>query len=93
MTRYRLIPPDIELTETLQRLKKQQPLIDVVFYLDKDQRIELPLSKLLYLPDGSSGSLIQQVVPASLAVGQDYEFQQKLWKEALASAVSSSHVT
>jgi signal transduction histidine kinase len=85
MTRYRLIPPDIELTETLQRLKEQQPLIDAFFYLDKDQCIELPLSRLLYLPDGSSGSPIQQGVPASLAVGQDYEFQQKLWKEALAS--------
>ncbi|MFC1765093.1 ATP-binding protein [Planctomycetota bacterium] len=77
--------PEVKFTEDLKRLKEKHTLIEAIFQLDKDLHIQLPFSPLLYLPDGSSRTLIPPSVPDSLTVGQDYEFKHNQLEEALAS--------
>ncbi|MHC4498551.1 MAG: tetratricopeptide repeat protein, partial [Planctomycetota bacterium] len=70
---------------SLERLKSRQPLIEEVFLCESAERVQLPLAKLLFLPDGSAKSLPSQPKPAALLLGQQYEFQEKRFQEALAS--------
>ncbi len=70
---------------SLERLKSRQPLIEEVFLFESDEHIRLPLAKLLFLPGGSAESLPPQPRPSALLLGQQYEFQQKRYQEALTS--------
>ena len=70
---------------SLERLKSRQPLIEEVFLFESDEHIRLPLAKLLFLPGGSAESLPPQSRPSALLLGQQYEFQQKRYQEALTS--------
>ncbi|UCC99390.1 MAG: hypothetical protein JSW66_05795 [Phycisphaerales bacterium] len=69
----------------LEHLKDQQPLIEEVFLFENAEHVELPLAKLLYVPDASMKLLPAQPPPPALLDGQRYEFQQKRYQEALTS--------
>jgi len=77
--------PGPAVLRSLERLKSQQPIIEEVFSLEGDERIQLPLAKLLFLPGESAKSLPPQPRPSALLLGQQYEFQQKHYQEALTS--------
>jgi len=70
---------------SLELLKSRQPLIEEVFFFESAEHIQLPLAKLLFLPSGSAESLPPQPQPSALLLGQQYEFQQKRYQEALTS--------
>ncbi len=70
---------------SLERLKSQQPLVEEVFLFESAERVQLPLAKLLFLPVGIAKSLPSQSQPSALFLGQQYEFQQKRYQEALTS--------
>jgi len=70
---------------SLERLKSRQPLVEEVFLFESAEHIQLPLAKLLFLPGGSAKSLPPQLRPSALLLGQQYEFQQKRYQEALTS--------
>ncbi len=70
---------------SLERLKSRQPLIEEVFLHESAERVQLPLAKLLFFPGGSAKLLSSQPRPSALLLGEQYEFQQKRYQEALAS--------
>jgi len=76
---------DSRVLHSLQMLKSQQPLIEEIFLFASGDHIQLPLARLLYLPDGSAKSLPPQPRPTALSPGQEHEFQQKRYQEALTS--------
>ncbi len=78
-------PWDSAVLRSLEHLKSQQPLVEGVFLFENAEHIQVPLAKLLFLPAGSAASLPAQASPSALLVGQQYEFQQKRYQEALIS--------
>lgn len=76
---------DSAVLSSIERLKGEQLLIEEVFFSENDKRIQLPLAKLLFCADGSTESLPAQLLPSALLAGQQYEFQQKRYQEALTS--------
>jgi len=68
---------------SLERLKSHQPLVEEIFFFEHAERIQLPLAKLLFLPGRSAKSLPVQPRPSAFLAGQQYEFQQKRFQEAL----------
>ena len=76
---------DSAVLSSLERLKSRQPLIEEVFFFESAERIQLPLAKLLFLPGGSAESIPPQPRPSALLLGEQYEFQQKRYQEALTS--------
>lgn len=76
---------DSDVLRSLERLKSRQPLIEEIFLFESAENIQLPLAKLLFLPGGSAKSLPPQPQPPALLLGEQYEFQQKRYQEALTS--------
>jgi signal transduction histidine kinase len=77
------------LIHSIDSLKKQNPLVEEVFISENYEKILFPSAKLLFLPDGTSYSLSspsRTSVPArKVPNGQQLEFQQKKYQQALAS--------
>jgi signal transduction histidine kinase len=73
----------------LTELKRQQPLVDEVFYFDRFGTVQLPAADLLYYPDGSQTLRPDRSWPAAVApqwrTAQQQEFQQRRYLEAQAS--------
>lgn len=73
----------------LAALKRAQPLIDEVFYVDDSGMVQLPDADLLYHPDGSRTSQAAHSWPdaaaAQLRTAQQQEFQQRRFSEAQTS--------
>lgn len=78
-----------DLIRSIDSLKKQNPLVEEVFISENYEKILFPLAKLLFLPDGSTQSLSspsRTSAPArKVPDGQQLEFQQKKYRQALAS--------
>jgi signal transduction histidine kinase len=70
---------------SMELLKSEQPLVEEIFLFESPERIQLPLAKLLFLPDGSAKPVQPQSRPPTLSLGEQYEFQQKRHQEALTS--------
>ncbi len=85
ITNHQAPQQDSDVLRSLERLKSQQPLIEEVFLFESAERVQFPLAKLLFLPGGSAKSLHPQPRPSALLLGQQYEFQQKRYQEALTS--------
>lgn len=77
--------PDPNLLRSLDRLKSQTPIIEEIFWLDHAERVQLPLASLLFYRDGSATPFHPQTPSTALLLGQQYEFQEKRYQEALAS--------
>jgi len=77
------------LIRSIDSIKKQNPLVEEVFISENFENIRFPLANLLFLPDGSTHSLSypSRTSGPSRKVpdGQRLEFQQKKYREALAS--------
>lgn len=75
------------LNQTLITFKEQNPLVKDPFILETERGIQLPVAKLLYLPDGSVEALTFPSLPSDLSKiyfdGQQAEFQQKNFPKAL----------
>jgi signal transduction histidine kinase/tetratricopeptide (TPR) repeat protein len=73
----------------IDSLKKQNPLVEEVFVSENFEKVIFPAAKLLFLPDGnvqSYSSSSQTSTPLRKATtGQQLEFQQKKYRQALAS--------
>jgi signal transduction histidine kinase len=76
-------PWDSVVLRSLEQLKGEQLLVEEIFFFENAERIQLPLAKLLFLAGGSTESLPAQPLPSALLDGQQYEFQQKRYQEAL----------
>jgi len=76
---------DSAVLSSLERLKGEHLLVEEIFLFENAERIQLPLAKLLFLAGGSTESLPAQPLPSALLDGQQYEFQQKRYQEALSS--------
>jgi len=74
---------------SIDSLKKQNPLIEEVFFSENYEKIYFPLAKLLFLPDGSNpslSSLSNTSIPArKVPTGQQLEFQEKKYRQAIDS--------
>jgi signal transduction histidine kinase len=74
---------------SMDSLKKQNPLVEEVFFSDNSGKIHFPIAKLLFLPNGSAElSSAPSRTPVSvikLQTGQQLEFLQKNYQKALAS--------
>ena len=77
--------PDPNLLRSLDHLKSQTPIIEEIFWLDHAERVQLPLASLLFYRDGSATPFHPQTPSTALLLGQQYEFQEKRYREALAS--------
>ena len=77
------------LIRLLDSLKKQNPLVEEVFFYENFEKIHFPIAKLLFLPNGSTQSFsASSSTPASVRkvqTGQQLEFQQKKYQKAIAS--------
>jgi len=77
------------LISSLDSLKYQKPLIEEVFFFQNFEKIHLSVANLLFLPNGSTQSFsTSSQSPAmirEIQTGQQFEFQQKRYHEALAS--------
>jgi signal transduction histidine kinase len=64
-------------------------LIDEIFFLENSEQIEFPVGKLLFFPDGQERAATPEIPPSILVqaiqMGQQYEFEQKRYQNALAS--------
>jgi len=76
-------PWDSVVLRSLEQLKGEQLLVEELFLFENAERMQLPLAKLLFLAGGSTESLPAQPLPPALLDGQQYEFQQKRYQEAL----------
>jgi signal transduction histidine kinase len=78
-----------DLIRSMDSLKNQNPLIEEVFILENSGNIQLPASKFLFLPNGSTKSfsaLFRASGPVrKVQTGQQLEFQQKKYEKALIS--------
>lgn len=81
--------PSPEMLSRLGGLKGQHPLVDQVVFIDAPGTIELPLAKLLFLPDGAVQRSPPPRMPASaaeaVAAAQVMEFRQQRFAQALAA--------
>lgn len=72
---------------SLESVKDQHPLVEEVFLFQNLEKIRFPISKLLFLPNGSTQRLFPSSRTPSLnrkiQTGQKLEFQQKKYREAL----------
>lgn len=72
---------------SLESLKDQHPLVEEVFLFQNLEKIRFPVSKLLFLPDGSTQHLFPSSRTPSLnrkiQTGYQLEFQQKRYRSAL----------
>jgi len=77
-----------DLIRPIDSLKKQNPLVEEVFFSVNYEKIYFPLAKLLFLPDGStqssSSSSPTSTPEKKVPAGQQLEFQQKKYRQALA---------
>jgi signal transduction histidine kinase len=72
--------------DSLQRLKRQEPLLEEVFCFEHGEQIEFPLARLLFLAERRTAtSAPGGPRPASLLPGQQQEFQERHYQRALAS--------
>lgn len=80
---------NIALIHSLGDLKSQHHFVKEVFFFQNAGKIRFPMAKLLFLPDDSTQSLYVQPRSSSLVrkirAGQQLEFQQKKYREALTS--------
>ncbi len=76
-----------DLIRPIDSLKKQNPLVEEVFFSVNYEKIYFPLAKLLFLPDGSTQSSSSSPISTperKVPAGQQLEFQQKKYRQALA---------
>lgn len=77
-----------KLIRSIDSLKEQNPLVEEVFISENFENIRFPLANLSFLPDGSTQSLSspsRTSAPArKVPDGQQLEFQQKKYRQALA---------
>ena len=78
-----------DLIRYIDSLKNRNPLVEEVFFYENYEKIQFPLARLLFLPDGSTQSSSSSY-PGSTPVrkepaGQQLEFQQKNYPQALAN--------
>ncbi|MDP3002316.1 MAG: HAMP domain-containing sensor histidine kinase, partial [Bacteroidales bacterium] len=77
------------LIRSMDSLKKQNPLVEEVFFYENFEKIHFPIAKLLFLPNGSTQSFsASSRTPTSVRkvpTGQQLEFQQKKYQKAIAS--------
>jgi signal transduction histidine kinase len=76
---------DSDVLSSLKLLKSRYDLVEEVFLFDSAEHIQLPLAKILFLPAGTVKSLAPQPLPSAMLLGQQYEFQQNRFQEALTS--------
>jgi len=73
---------------SLREVKRRQPVIEEVFYLDDRRTIRLPVAELLYHPDASLASRPTRSWPTAAAAhfrtARQREFQQRQYSAALA---------
>jgi signal transduction histidine kinase/tetratricopeptide (TPR) repeat protein len=70
---------------SVQVTEDEQAPVEAVFLLDRTGRIQYLSPGLLFVPDGSAQRLPEKSAPPALLSGQQYEFQQNRYREALAS--------
>jgi len=85
ITNHVLPQPDSEVLRSLELLKSQYTLVEEVFLFDGSEHIQLPLAKMLFPGAGNVNSLPLKPVSAVMLAGEQYEFQQKRFQEALDS--------
>jgi signal transduction histidine kinase/tetratricopeptide (TPR) repeat protein len=77
-----------DLIRSIDSLKNRNPLVEEVFFSENYEKIYFPLAKLLFLPDGSiqssSSSSPTSTPVKKVSAGQQLEFQQKKYRQALA---------
>jgi len=77
------------LVHSVDSLKNRIPLIEELFFSDNSGNIQLPYARLLFLPDGSTHSLLAVSVSggsvSGTGRGQRMEFQEKDYQKALVS--------
>jgi signal transduction histidine kinase/tetratricopeptide (TPR) repeat protein len=77
-----------DLIRSIDSLKNRNPLVEEVFFSENYEKIYFPLAKLLFLPDGSiqssSSSSPTSTPVRKVSAGQQLEFQQKKYRQALA---------
>lgn len=82
-------PSGSDLTSALEGLQGQHPLVDEVVFIASPQAVELPLAKLLFLPNGAAERPLSPSWPGSVAAelraAQDFEFRQQHYSQALAA--------
>ena len=70
-------------------LRNRNPLVEELFILDNSGEILYPIAKLLFLPDGSTPTIsVSSRTPSpvrKVPTGQQLEFQEKKYQQALAS--------
>jgi len=78
-------PNDSELVGSIDSLKKEHPVVEELFLLETTGGIQLPVAKLLFGPDESLPTSSLDTPTSFLRTGQQYEFQQNSYSDALAS--------
>ena len=78
-----------DLIRSMDSLKNRNPLVEEVFFYENYEKIQFPLARLLFLPDGSTQSFSSSSATSApvrkIPAGQQLEFQQKKYRQALAS--------
>ena len=76
-------------SDSLESLKNQHPLVEEVFLFQDFKKINFPVAKLLFLPDGSmkrfSASSPTPTLARKIQAAQQLEFQKKRYRDALIS--------
>jgi signal transduction histidine kinase len=70
---------------SLEILKGEQPLVEEVFLFESPEHVRLPLAKLVFLSGEGAKPLQPQSPLPTLLPGEQHEFQQKRYPEALTS--------
>jgi len=77
------------LLHSLDSLKQKHPLVEELFYFQNGEEIQLPTTKLLFLPNGSLQATPASTIPPALLknlqTAQQYEFQDRQFQNALVS--------
>jgi signal transduction histidine kinase len=78
-----------DLIRSMDSLKKQNPVVEEIFFSENFEKIQFPAAKLLFLPDGSNQSLSSSSktsIPArKVPAGQQLEFKEKKYRQAIDS--------
>lgn len=74
-----------EFLRSFKLLKSQHSLVEEVFLFDDTEGVQLPLAKLIFHSAGIVKSSVPQQFPSEYLLGEQYEYQQKRYKEALSS--------
>jgi len=78
-----------DLIRSIDSLKNRNPLVEEVFFSENYEKIQFPLARLLFLPDGSTQSFSSSSATSApvrkTPAGQQLEFQQKNYRQALAN--------